>query len=749
MKKTLIGCSVALGLFAAFSCSSPDKQEQGTEKTVHVDIPFLQEVSVKYYFEEPSVNLEKVFMDRNGTLQVLSDQGLLRPHDGQFLYPGTMVNDRTYLPMKDKNLKDMGIFQDQFVYLDDKAVLSNAWAGAVYVPHGLPNAKHFKAGKDFSFLVSDGSQVAYLADPSLVWKGNIPSGRVLDLTYDTANDRFFILTSEKIYSYQIGADNVKEGFAGSGFTSFALVEEGKNLIVGTNDGYFTVSVSTQQQVGDRQNKLPWPVLTTVAEIHGNLWFGSEKGAFMKKDDGKYNYYFGERWLPGDIVKHLAPGKDNDVLILTDKGLSKLEFFEHTLQQKAEFFDKQVRERHIRYGFNSSLVGMEKGNINTGRLGDSDNDGLWTSMYLGGEAFRYAVTGEAEALQNIRESMDAMERLYTINPVEGFPSRSFARRGYIDQLSDPDRWQHASHPEWDWKATTSSDEAIGHIFVFGVVAELVEDKELKDQAVRLIDALMQHIVDNDWYLIDYDGKPTLWGKWHPDYVNNFPRMVGDRKLNSSNIVAMLQTAYHFTQKEIYKTKAFELMEDHGYLENMMVPMEQIGKAEEGTDEWAEMLSESWNHSDDEMYFLGYWGLYRYAFNDTLKAKYKESIIDHWESERPEKEGLWNIFTALVTPDNFDREEAIWYLQEYPMDLVNWSVSNSHRKDIELLEQNFRRQTTAEVLAPDELPIRRHNANRFGLDAGGMGRSESSAGDIWLLPYWMGRYLGVISGPEITD
>ena len=748
MKKTIIGCSIAVGLLGAFSCSTPDNQEQGTEKSVHVDAPFLQEVSVKYYFEEPGVKLEKAFVDRNGTLQVLSDKGLLRPHDGQFLYPGTMVADRTYLPMKDKNLRDMDTYQNQFMYLDDKAVLSNAWAGAIYVKHGLADAKFFEAGKDFSFLVSDGTQLVYLSDSSVVWKGNIPGGNVLDLTYDSASNQFFILTPEKIYSYQAAADALKDGFGGSGFTSFTLAAEGQNLIIGTTDGYLTVDVTTQKQVGDRQNKLPWTALTAVSEIHGNLWFGSDRGAFMKKEDGKYNYYFGERWLPGDVVTHLAPGSGEDVLILTDKGLGKLEFFEQTLHQKAEFFDKQVRERHIRYGFNATLVGLEKGNINTGRLGDSDNDGLWTAMYLGGEAFRYAVTGEAEALRHIRESMDAMERLYTINPVEGFPSRSFSRSGYIEQLSDPERWQHASDPEWDWKATTSSDEVIGHIFVFGVIAELVEDKALKEQAVKLIDAVMQHIVDNDWYLIDYDGNPTLWGKWHPDYVNNFPRIVGDRKLNSSNIVAMLQTAYHFTQKEIYKTKAFELMEDYGYLENMMVPMEQIGKAEKGTDQWAEMLSESWNHSDDEMYYMGYWGLYRYAFNDTLKAKYKESIIDHWEAERPEKEGLWNIFTAMVAPDNFDRDEAMWYLQEYPMDLINWSVSNSQRKDIVPMEPNFRTQTITEVLPPDELPIERHNANRFGLDAGGMGWSENSAGDIWLLPYWMGRYLGVISAPEAS-
>lgn len=737
---------LAAGLFSAVSCGTSDHSEKGGQSSVHADTPFLQETSVKYYIEEPGINLQKAFIDRNGTLQVISDKGLWRPHDGQFLYPGTLVADRSYLPMKDKKLSDMDVYNDQFVYLDDKSVLSNAWAGSLFIKHSLPNAKLFKAGKDFSFLVSDGSQLAYYADSNLVWKGGISGGSVLDLAFDPEKNTFYALTANSVLTYPAGSESVEDFFTGSDFKAFGLVESGKKLIIGTGDGYLIVNTASKAQEGDRQNKLPWPVITAVKEIHGNLWFGSERGAFMLKNDGKFNYYYGERWLPGEVVKHLAPGQGDDVLVLTDKGLAKLEFFKQTLAQKANFFDKQVRERHIRYGFNSSLGGMEKGNFNTGRLGDSDNDGLWTSMYLGGEAFRYAVTGSEEALQNVRESLDAMERLFTINSLTGFPSRSYARRGYINQLSDPERWQHASHPDWDWKATTSSDEAIGHAFVYGVIAEIVDDKEVKEQAIRLIDAMMQHIVDNDWYLIDYDGKPTLWGKWHPDYVNNFPSIVGDRKLNSSNIIAMLQTAYHFTQKEIYKTKAFELMEDYGYLDNMMVPMEQIGKAEEGTDEWAEMLSESWNHSDDEMYFLGYWGLYRYAFNDTLKAKYKESIIDHWEAERPEKDGLWNIFTALVAPDNFDLEESIWYLQEYPMDLINWSVSNSHRKDIVPLPENFRRQTIAEVLPPDELSIRRHNANRFGLDGGGMGRSESSAGDIWLLPYWMGRYLGVIAAPE---
>ncbi len=709
-------------------------------KPVHRDTPFLQDFSIKYYFNQPDVTLQKVAADRNGKIQVLSSGGLLHPHDGDFLYPGTLESDVTYRPMADKNIAGLAAYKQQLVYLDDQAVLSNAWAGKLFSKHEMPGAKLFAGGEDFTFLIANGRNLKLLKDSEELWKGRTPEP-VLELKYVTSTQKFWILTANSLLTFSPEKKELQPVFKGSGFKSFDVVAFGTKTIIGTSAGYIEINNLTQKQEGDIESELPVPEITVVKEVNGKVWFGSPEGAFLLQSDGKFNYYYGERWLPGNRVIDISEGPDHSVLVLTDKGLGQIVFKKTTLAEKAEYFEKQVRLRHIRHGFNATLSGMENGNLSTGHLDDSDNDGLWTSMYLGSQVFRYAVNKSDDALQNIIESLDAMERLYTINPVPGFPSRSFERSGYINILSDPERWQHASDPEWDWKATTSSDEAIGHVFVFGAIAELVDVKPVRAKAVQLLDALMQHIVDNDFYLVDYDGKPTTWGRWNPEYVNGFPTSVGDRKLNSSNIVAMLQTAYHFTQKEMYKEKAFELMHDYGYLENLMRPMEEIGKAPEGSDDWAAMLSSAWNHSDDEMYYLGYWGLYRYAFNDTLQAMFAQSIIDHWEHERPEKEGLWNLFTAMVSHE-FDLNEAIWYLQEYPVDLIDWTVKNSHRKDIQPVPENFRTQTIEEVLPPDELPVRRHNANRFGLDAAGEGRSEFSAGDIWLLPYWLGRYLEVI-------
>lgn len=722
-------------------------REPVSGQPVYEDVSFIQDYAVKYTLPGPYGNLRNVYTDRNGNVRILFSGGILQPDQGAFLQSGQLVPDRTYLPMRDMKIAGLSIYESQFVYLDDQSVFSNAWAGSYRILHNLPGSTLLGMGKNLECLVSDGSSLEFLTKDKAPLRVTI-AAPVLDIQHDIRQDQYYILASDGIYSYRPGTKVASRIISGEGFTAFAL-SDGK-IIAGTSNGYEEYDLPSGNRIGDRKVKLPSPDITAISVIDGHLWFGSREGAFMLRQDGRYNFYNGERWLPDNQVRHIAAGPDQSVLILTSSGLSQIVFREITLYDKAVYFEKQVRQRHIRHGFNADLGQMHKGDPESGILRDSDNDGLWTSMYLAGQAFRYAATGSADALQNCEESMDAMERLYTINPVPGFPSRSFERHGYKEKLADPERWQHAPDPHWDWKATTSSDEAIGHIFAFGVVAELVDQPKLKEQAIRLIDTLMSHIVSNNWYLIDYDGRHTTWGRWHPDYVNGFPEVVGDRKLNSSNIIGMLQTAYHFTGKEKYQTSALELMYQHGYLKNLMRPVNQIGRAPDHADEWSKMLSESWNHSDDEMYFVGYWGLYRYAFNDELKQQYKAAIIDHWEAERPEKEGLWNIITAITGIPDFDLDEAVWYLQEHPLDLIDWNIVNSNRRDIIFLEENFREQTTEEVLPPDERPVQRHNSNMFRLDQRGTnGLSERSAGDIWLLPYWMGRYLGIISQPSVTS
>jgi hypothetical protein len=691
------------------------------------DRPFIQDFAEKIPLSQElaGTKLSNVRCDRNDRILVLSSKGLLQVYNGQLL------PDRHYRPLMDMQIKSMEVYQGQFIYLTDKAVLSNAWAGRLFTPHKKPDAGLFTLGSNFDFLLAGKNSIAYFNQGKCVDKWQTTRNGLKQILFDPERNRYLLLFDDRLEHFTPGR-KVATVLESSNLNCIELIKN-NTILIGTQDGYIELDADSLKPRSDLQKKLPCTDIRCIRQIGESVWFGTPRGTFSIDSEGRTNYYASKRWLVDDSVIDISSGPDNSVLILSENGLSIIHFELMTLEQKAEHFDRLTRQRHMRHGLNCTLSMSKSGNLSTGTLVDSDNDGLWTSMCLAGELFRYAVTKSDEVLQNCYESFEAMERLSYINHIEGFPSRSFERAGY--HLSDKSRWQPAEDPNWTWKATTSSDEIVGHIFVYSIFAEIVPDKEWRDRAITLIDDIMSHIVRNNLYLIDHDGKPTLWGKWNPDYVNQFPKQVGDRRLNSIEIIGFLQTAYHFTGKEIYKDKAYELFEKYGYLDNIMIPISTIGLVP-GID-----LTTEWNHSDDELAFLSYWNLYKYAFTDELREKYIQTIKGHWDIERPEKIPLWNFIYAMTGAADFDLQESIWSLKEFPLDMISWSVQNSHRKDIELLESNFRNQTTREVLPPDERPMSKYNANAFRLDGGSSGHREYS-GDIYLLPYWLGRYLNII-------
>ena len=699
-----------------------------SEPRTYRDQPFVQDYSekVRLAAELDGAELIKVRADRNERILVLSDRGLLQIHDG------VLRRDRLHRPLSDMHIRDIVTHDGQFVYLTDRLVLSNAWAGTLLVPHRMPDARWLTAGDRRSFLVTDNKHAACFHDNTSIQSWHNDEGPVRQVVFDKQRKRFLLLTSNTLRHLEPDGQSATV-FTGNNLTCLTLSSDETTLWIGMSDGYLGLDAGAFEEKSSIVTELPCANVTCLTEIGGRLWAGTPKGAFAIDPNGHIDYYASRRWLVDDDVVDIAGGPNGSVLILSRAGLSLIHFEKMTLADKAAHFDRLTRRRHIRYGFNSAFVMSEPGDVSTGTLIDQDNDGLWTAMYLAGECFRYAVTQSDAALRNCYESFEAMERLTEITPMAGFPARSFDRAGY--QVADKPRWQPASNERWVWKATTSSDEIVGHFFVYAVFAEIVPDQAWRDRAVALIDAIMDHIVRHDWYLVDYDGQPTQWGRWHPQYVNQFPRQVGDRRLNSVEIIAFLQTAYHFTKKEIYRQKAFELFDHHGYLDNIMIPITTIGRVP-GID-----LTTEWNHSDDELAFLSYWNLYRYAFNDDLRARYRQTIKGHWEIERPEKNPLWNFIYADTGAKEFDLAASIWTLREFPLDMISWTVRNSERKDLHFLESNFREQTTRDVLPPDERVMSKHNGNAFRLDGGSGGRREFS-GDIYLLPYWMGRYLGLI-------
>ncbi len=336
MKKKVL-LFLPLLVFALTYCS--EKKEQKIKQDSYKDISFMQDYSIKFDLATKDITPIKVYADRNGNIDILTENGLLRPRAGKFLFPGTLVKDVYYRPIADKKIAGITLYKNQFVYVDDKAVLSNAWAGKLFSRHTMPDAKILCGGKNFAFLISNGEEIIYLKNSETLWEDKADS-RVLDIKYDEKNDVFWILKANAVSTFSSSAKELKNVFQYDSLTAIAVFND--KIILGTPNGYLELEASTGKQTGDIQRKLPCTNLTAVTVIDGKLWFGSKHGAFMLRDNGKFNYYASKRWLPDDEVIHIAKGPDSSVLVLTSTGLGVIHFEEMNLHDKAVFFEKQVQ-----------------------------------------------------------------------------------------------------------------------------------------------------------------------------------------------------------------------------------------------------------------------------------------------------------------------------------------------------------------------------------------------------------------------
>ncbi|MEM1135179.1 MAG: hypothetical protein AAGI07_05020 [Bacteroidota bacterium] len=694
-----------------------------------LDVPFKQATSVKYQLAEDleAAELKKVVVDYNDIVYVLTDKGLYRDYFGK-----RVSKDMTYHSLADKTPVDITVQEEKGIlfYLYKNQFLTNGFAGTIYAD--LPESTYTKiaVNKDLTILLIGDEKASIYHKNEKIEDIALPKGEFVDLyTYDS---KFYYLTDTEIF--RLTGKQWESIHKNQGLSSITFKLD--NIYVGTNNGYYVLRVFDGKQLTEKENKLPIPTIEKIIFSGMDLWFASADGAYKKEED-RYRYFASKRWLDNNRVIDMAVDSKGDIYLLTTTGLNKVEYITQTLEDKATFYQDNIRKYFMRYGFVCAPRIPKPFDESSAKVVDHDNDGLWTSFYLGSQAFRYATTGEPIAKRYVWESFEAYERLLTVNPLKGFPSRTFERAGY--KIADPDRWRPSEEKDWEWKGTTSTDEYIAYLFVAAVMDQLmVETPEEKQRVANFIDAIMEHIIENDYYFVDHDGQPTLWGRWNPDYVHQFPKHVYDRKLNSTHLITGLQLAYALTGKEKYKTEAFRMMEEHGYLKNMLTPMKSMRPDTVNYD--GIIMGDSWNHSDDEMAFLTYWPLYHYAFNDTLKQQYASIIEDHWKIELPERNAAWHTLT-YGTSGQINVKDIMWHLREFKLDLMSYQVRNSHRKDVSFLPENFRGQTTQQLLTPGERRTHRHNANPFALDGGGDGTSKL-AGDEFLLPYWMARYLNII-------
>lgn len=466
--------------------------------------------------------------------------------------------------------------------------------------------------------------------------------------------------------------------------------------------------------------------TIAATADGAIWAGGSDGLVRYADAAhpwdRWQYFAGLRYLPSDDVLALAAGKDNSMWVRTAKGTSHIEFHLMPLAEKAIFFENRIEARHKRHGLVGDSEFAEAGNPSTSHQYPNDNDGLWTAIYAAAECFRYKVIRDPMALDAARKSLEAMLRLEEITNHKGFPARSFRHKN--EPRHKDGTWYFTKDEQWEWKADTSSDEIVGHFFAYAIAYDLLPDANLKKKIQGTTARIMDHILENNYYLIDVTGKPTTWGRWNPEY---FASEDGneDSPLNALELLSFVKVAHHITGDVKYEREYRKLIEKLGY--HKLVAR------------YLELVKEQ-NYSDEELALLSFYPLMQYEKSPALLAVYRKGLDQWWQNIRLEDNPLWILITATSNPNKpVPLEAAARTLYRIPMDLTRWSVRNLHRKDVEIVKEVDRHNKTqiTRLLAPDERRVMKWNSNPFDPDNKAEGRGEDD-GAFFLLPYWMGRY-----------
>lgn len=479
--------------------------------------------------------------------------------------------------------------------------------------------------------------------------------------------------------------------------------------------------------------LPVGGLRTIAiTTDGAVWAGGESGLvrYMAASHpwDQWQYFAGKRYLPSDGVISLAAGDAGSIWVQTTAGISHIEFRRLTLSDKANHFERRIAHRHKRHYLVADSQFSEPGNPATNHQYPNDNDGLWTAIYVAAQAFRYHVTGDPRALASARKSVEAMLRLEAITGRSGFPARSFRHKS--EPRHQDGIWHFTADGEWEWKADTSSDEIVGHFFAYSIVYDLAADQALRERLRGAVSRIADHLIDHRYNLTDLHGGPTRWGRYDEAYFETDDGRE-ERALRSLELLSHLKVAHHMTRNSRYDREYRKLITKMNYHENTTTYLK---------------LRQELNYSDEELAMLSYYPLFRYEKDPALLRVYRKGLEQWWVNVQRENNPLWIFIYGFCNPGRrVPLEAAARTLYRIPMDLIKWSVKNSHRRDVSIdtSPERHNRLQTSRLLPPDERRVMKWNGNPFQLDDGSEGRGEDD-GAFFLLPYWLGRYHRFLRG-----
>ena len=197
-----------------------------------------------------------------------------------------------------------------------------------------------------------------------------------------------------------------------------------------------------------------------------------------------------------------------------------------------------------------------------RCGDS---ALWTGHYLAAEAYRYRVTGSAEALSNARKATEALKGLIDVTGTNllarcriaiGSP---FAAGIHSEEAANGVYTNTAAG--WTWIGNTSRDQYCGVIFGFGVAYEMIPEPAVQATIRDAVTRMVMFLLDNNWSTPMPDGRAGTTFLLRPDEQLAILQVA--RLVNPAQFTAVYETQRGRLAGSVSTPVAFDSLSTSSY------------------------------------------------------------------------------------------------------------------------------------------------------------------------------------------
>lgn len=311
--------------------------------------------------------------------------------------------------------------------------------------------------------------------------------------------------------------------------------------------------------------------------------------------------------------------------------------------------------------------------------------------------KYAITKKESDKKIADQVFEGILKAEKVTGVPGLVSRGFYKTDepqWLEKMWYAEWHQSSSMSGYRWLGDLSIDKLVSIFHALGMYYELCADLEQKTKVEGLLSRFIGKIVDDNFRIMDLDGKLTLWGNMCPDLPHN--------KLNSLVALSAVKVAYQITGEARFAS-AYKLLIDKYHYDDRQLLTNHI---------FPESLRHIWDdyHAVRSLYMV-----MKYETDPDLLNKYRMTLNRQWY--------VWKDIT-------FESESTIFYIMLY--DLI---TQEGVMKDPARIEVMKNMNGHARRMRTFNIPMEDGTTKKIETE-------YDHASTAFLRNYWFGRYFGFI-------